>query len=51
MSRFLSALRRLPDTDIVADVVAFLVMVFFLAVALGYLADATDAVAAWRLGR
>lgn len=51
MTRFLSAIRRLSDIDIVADTVAFIVMALFLAAAFGYLAGATDFVAAWRLGR
>lgn len=50
MSRFLSAVRRISDNDLVVDVVSFVVMAYFLAVAFSLLTGASDAVTAWRLG-
>ncbi|MBN9243422.1 MAG: hypothetical protein J0I98_11565 [Mesorhizobium sp.] len=49
MSRFLSAIRRVSDNDLVLDVVSFVVMVVFLTVAFGYLTELSNAVSAWRL--
>jgi hypothetical protein len=44
-------MRRLSHNDLLADVAAFVAMGLFLAALFGFLPDATDAVAAWRLGR
>lgn len=51
MSRFLSAIRRAADMELLADTLAFVVMMLFVAVVLGFAVEASDAVTAWRLAQ
>ncbi len=51
MSRFLSAIRRAADMELLADTLAFISMMLFIAVILGFAAEACDAVSTWRLAQ
>ena len=51
MSRFLSAIRRAADIDLLADILAFVSMILFVVVVLGFAAETSDAVIALRLAQ
>lgn len=51
MSRLVSVIRRAAGMDLLADTLAFLVVMLFLGVVLGFLAELSDGVTAWRLAQ